>query len=271
MFARLLIALLTCVGVAAQYAGPFRDRGPETHPLSIGNGDVPTWDLDPELPFDCFSFARLEFRAWTNRRSWTWWTDFRDADLNMSFRLHSLTAIRAHPEGATFPIDDPRLFDYPFTFMSGVGGWELNNEEAAILRKYLLNGGFLFVDDFHGHQQWDNFYDNIKKVFPDRDPIDLTIEHPIFHFIFDLKEMYQVPNVQIGRSPTQTWEAADWKEPHYCAIYDDKQRMCVFIAHNNDLGDGWEEERNNPDYFRRHSEPKAYPIGINVIMWALTH
>lgn len=272
---RLLFLVLVCLQSSAQQLGAYRERGPETHPRSIGHGDVPLWDMDADLPLDCFTFARLEFRSWINRRSWTWWTDFRDADLNMSFRLQSLTALKVHPEGVTFPIDDPRLFDQPFTFMSGVGGWDLDDEEAAILRKYLLNGGFLFVDDFHGHAQWNNFYKQIKKVFHDREPIDLTIEHPIFHVVFDLKEMFQVPNIRIGQNHIDNggriWEEADWPEVHYCAIYDDKQRMCMFIAHNSDLGDGWEEERANPDYFRVFSEPRAYPIGINVIMYALTH
>src|SRR5687767_6419317 len=154
--ATLMLCLLgmLCQDVSAQRRWGFRDRGGGSHPYSMERGDVPTWDLDSDLPRDCFMWARLEFRSWTQQRSWTWYTDFRDSDLNMSYRLQTLTALRVDPEGITFPIDDPRLFDYPFTFMSGVGGWDLNDEEAAILRRYLLNGGFLFVDDFHGHQQW---------------------------------------------------------------------------------------------------------------------
>jgi len=272
----ILLALLGvfCADAWAQRRWGFRDRDErERNPYSMERGDVPTWDLDADLPGDCFTFARLEFRSWTQRRSWTWYTDFRDSDLNMSYRLHTLTALRVHPEGVTFPIDDPRLFDYPFTFMSGVGGWELNDDEAAILRRYLLNGGFLMIDDFHGREQWDYFHKQLRKVFPDREPREVALEHPIFHIVFDLKERHQVPNLSIGTQfrGERTWEVSDWKEVNYCAIYDDRDRMCVFIAHNSDLGDGWEEERTDPFYFQMFSEPRAFPIGINVIMYALTH
>jgi hypothetical protein len=276
MMARLLIAILALqLGVTtfAQNRGfGFGGRRSGT-PYDQGRGNVPTWDLDPEVPRDCFMWARVKYHSWTERRSWTWYTDYRDSDLNMSFRLHQLTAMKVDPEGTVVDITDPRLFDFPFLFISGVGGLTLSNEEAAILHKYLFGGGFLFVDDFHGHYQWDIFYKQIKKVFPDRDATDLALSHPIFHVVYDLKEMYQVPNISIGTSSRgeRTWEEPDWREVHYCAFYDDKNRMVAFISHNSDLGDGWEEEATDPFYFETFSEPKAYPIGFNVIVYALTH
>jgi hypothetical protein len=248
-------------------------RGRNGEPYSTERGNVPTWDLDPDLPHDCFMWARIKYRSWTQRRSFTWYTDYRDSDLNMSFRLHQLTALKVDPEGTVVDITDPQLFNYPFLFMSGVGGLELNDEEAAILRKYVFNGGFIMVDDFHGHAEWNNFYRYIKKVFPDREPLDIPLEHPIFHTVYDLKEKYQVPNIGIGMRyrGARTWEQADWKEVHYCAFYDDKGRMIMFIGHNTDLGDGWEEEATDPFYFETFSEPQAYPIGFNVIFYAMTH
>ena len=94
--------------------------------------------MDKEVRKDCFTFARLRYRSWTQRRSFNWYTDYRDSDLNFSFRLHELTAMRVDPEGTYVEITDKRLFDYPFIFMSGVGGLELNDEEAAILRRSLI-------------------------------------------------------------------------------------------------------------------------------------
>jgi hypothetical protein len=242
-------------------------------PFTVDRGNVPMWDRDPFLPHDSFMWARLKYRSWTERRSWTWYTDFPDSDLNMSYRLHQLTAMKVDPEGVIIEITDPRLFDYPFYYVSGVGGLTLDKDEAAILRKYMFGGGFLFFDDFHGQTQWDGFYKQMKKVFPDREPIDLPLDHQIFHIVYDLKEKYQVPNISIGTNSrgSRTWEEQDWKDVHYCAFYDDKGRMVAFISHNSDLGDGWEEEATDPFYFQTFSEPMAYPIGFNVIVYALTH
>jgi hypothetical protein len=268
----LCLSLADVFGQSRRMFGGGRNWTSSKEPIS-DRGGVPSWDLDPEVPRDSFMWARVKYRSWRQVRSWKWDTDFPDSDLNMSYRLHQLTAMRVDPNGTVVEITDPELFDYPFLFMSGVGGLEFNDEEAAIMRRYMLGGGFVFFDDFHGHYQWNSFYKHIKKVFPDREPIEIPLEHPIFHMIYDLKEKPQVPNISIGTRSrgAQTWEEADWKEVHYCAIYDDKQRMVAFISHNSDLGDGWEEEATDPFYFITFSEPKAYPIGFNVIIYAMTH
>lgn len=269
-----LIALLAASDAAGQWRrvrSALGGRGYADDPVEYGRGVIPVWELDKEVPGDCFTFARLKYRSWTQQRSWTWYTDYQDSDLNLSYRLHQLTAMRVDPRGTYVEITDPKLFDYPFLFMTGVGGLELDENEAGILRRYMLGGGFIMVDDFHGREQWEYFHKAMKMVFPDREPEDLKIDHPIFHIVYDLKEMYQVPNLSIGRSGVRTWESADWKEPHYCAIYDDRGRMVCFIGHNTDLGDGWEEEANDPIYFKLFSEPRAFPIGINVLVYAMTH
>src|SRR5215211_3650799 len=98
------------------------------------------------------------------------------------------------------------------------GNLEFSDEEVVALRRYLLNGGFLMVDDFWGEDEWDNFYAEIKRVFPDREPIELPLEHPIFHCVYDLKEKPQVPSIQVAvgnKGSGITYERYDAKEVHY--------------------------------------------------------
>jgi hypothetical protein len=146
----------------------------------------------------------------------------------------------------------------------------LTEPEVAGLRRYLLNGGFLMVDDFWGEQEWYGFYQNIKRVFPDREPLELPLEHEIFHCVYDLKQKPQVPSIHAWYGG-RTFERWDAQEPHYRALFDDKDRMMAIICHNTDLGDGWEREGEDPGYFREMSEKWAYPLGINIVTYAMTH
>ena len=203
-----------------------------------------------------------------------WATDFPDSDLNFSFRLQQLTAIKVEPTPVSLRLTDPKLFDYPFLYMIEPGRMFLSDEEGACLRRYLLNGGFMMVDDFWGQAEWDNFEDQIKKAFPDREIIDLDLSHEIFHFVYNLKELPQMPSIHSwgwrqGINYEQHGPGSE--QVHYRAILDDKGRMCAIICHNTDLGDGWEREGEDPDYFKMFSEKKAYPMGINIVTYAMTH
>jgi len=171
-------------------------------------------------------------------------------------------------------LTDPELFNYPFIYIVEPGRLVFSEEEVECLRRYLLNGGFLMVDDFWGQAEWDNFYYEIKRVFPDREPVEVGLSHQIFHAVFDLKERPQIPNIDLalrGRSYGITWEREDAQQVHYKAIYDKNGRMMAFICHNTDLGDGWEREGENEWYFHEFSEKKAYPLGINIVFYAMTH
>jgi hypothetical protein len=152
----------------------------------------------------------------------------------------------------------------------------LSDEEIVALRKYLLNGGFMMVDDFWGDWEWENFYRVIKQVFPNREPEELPIEHPIFHAVFDLHEKPQVPSIGDainGRDAGITWERRKpgSKIAQYKQLKDDKGRMMCIICFNTDLGDGWEREGEDRWYFKEFSEKKAYPMGVNIVFYALTH
>ena len=147
-----------------------------------------------------------------------------------------------------------------------------------MLRAFLLNGGFLMIDDFWGVGEWENIEYEMKRVFPDREFVDLPIEHPIFHCVFDLKEKPQVPGIahlqhylQHYLATGETWERDDARDVHYYGIFDGHQRMVCIICRNTDLGDGWEREGESEIYFREFAEKNAYPMAINILFYAMTH
>jgi hypothetical protein len=240
---------------------------------------VPDWKVDEKFKNDVFTFVRVEYDSYGRygggRRGWdSWATDWPDSDLNFSFRLKQLTSLKVNPVPITLRLTDPRLFDYPFLYMIEPGGLSFSDEEVAALRKYLFNGGFLMVDDFWGDWQWQNFYEQIKRVFPDRKPVDLDITHDIFKCVYRLKELPQVPSIHTWAwNQGVTWEnhGPGSETVHFRAFYDDKDRMVAIICHNTDLGDGWEREGESPEYFKEFSEKKSYPMGINIVTYAMTH
>jgi hypothetical protein len=109
--ALLLCGCLVAVFALAQFRG--RRRRPE-----YNRGNVPQWRLEPEFARDSFTFARIKYRSTVDRSSYAWWTDYPDADLNFSWRLHQLTAMRVQPDPKVIELTDKDLFDYPFIFMS---------------------------------------------------------------------------------------------------------------------------------------------------------
>ena len=266
-----LITLLSIVAITAAVLWAQRQPG---LPPSVNRRGVPNWELDNEMPRDVFTFVRIRYSSSYGRRGGGWRTDYPDADLNFSYRLQELTSLKVHPEGIILELTDPKLFDYPFIYIIEPGALQFSNEEVVALRKYLLNGGFLMVDDFWGGDEYENFAREMKRVFPDRAPKELPLEHPIFHCVFDLKEKPQLPSIgQAMNGQDFEWRpgADDGSEVHYQGFFDDKDRMMAIICHNTDLGDGWEREGENQYYFKTYSEPKAYPMGINIVFYALTH
>ena len=132
------------------------------------------------------------------------------------------------------------------------------------------------VDDFWGDDQWQHFHEQIKRVFPEREPVELTLDHRIFHTVFDFKQQPQIPSVgaylRTGQSYDPGWPYEEKnQDPHYYALYDDEQRMMALICHNNHYGDGWEHEGDDETYFDRFSEPMAYPMLINILVYTMSH
>lgn len=243
---------------------------------------TPTWTNEPGFEKDVFTFVRIR-RDNAPTRSWRagrWWTDFPDSDLNLSFRLQQVTSMRVDPDGRVMRPSDPDLFNHPWIYMVEPGGLRLREEEISPLRKYLLNGGVLMADDFWGTVQWDNFEQEMRRVLPERSFVELPMDHPVFHCVFDLKvpkNKLQVPNVGQGarsRYDHITYENHDGEEcvdMHVRAILDDKGRIMVIATHNTDNGDGWEREGEDDYFFHEFSEKRSYPLGINIIFYLMTH
>jgi hypothetical protein len=272
---------LTITGFLAAFILPASAQRSAREADQDRGGDVPGWKIDEPFKKDVFTFVRIKYSVsgkygYGHSPGFRWSIDFPDSDLNFSFRLQQVTSIRVNPDGKVLELTDKELFDYPFIYIVEPGRLTFTEEEVPILRRYLLNGGFLMCDDFWGDREWTNFAAELKRVFPEREPVELPLSHAIFHSVFDLKDKPQVPGIDWGISSEFTGITYEQHGPgceqvHYRAILDDKERIMVMLCHNTDLGDGWEREGDNEYYFKQFSEPKAYPMGINIIFYAMTH
>lgn len=238
--------------------------------------EFPTWDIDRELQHDVFTFVRIEYDSFGPFGWWDRWdNDYPDGDWNFSHRLQELTALKVAPDSKVLRLTDPELYDYPFIYMAGVQTMTLSPPEQSALRRYLLNGGFLMMDDFWASDAWAQVRREMRGVFPDREPTELSLSHPIFHFVYDLKELPQVVDIKTWSEGLayEHWHGPSSGDvaPHFWAYFDDEGRMVALLCHNNDLGDGWEREGENEEYFRQFSEKYSYPLGINIVSYAMTH
>ncbi len=277
--AALALSLVGGLLVAQDFGRRRRGQRIDTSQPPPRNG-VPEWAVDKDFKSDVFTFVRIQYdsyggRGW-GRGGGGWATDYPDSDLNFPFRLQQLTSMKVDPNPKIVRLTDDALFDYPFVYLIEPGALSFSEEEVVALRRYLLNGGFLMVDDFWGDDEWENFHEEIKRVFPDRPLVDLDASHPIFHCVYDLKEMPQVPSISWAYhgDPDVTSDRPghpDCDDVHYRSYFDDKGRMMTIFCHNTDLGDGWEREGECEEYFREFSEKRAYPMGINIVFYAMTH
>jgi hypothetical protein len=161
---------------------------------------------------------------------------------------------------------------------------QLTLDEAKALHNYLLNGGMLLVNDTWGTAAWEHFADVMAHVLPGRRWTELTTDHPLFHCVFDLSgpmNLLQVPTKQflnpnydpedpLGSKPTRPREYG-WEDMHVRAWLDGKDHISVLFLHNSDVSDGWEREGEDEAYFKVFSVRRAYPLGINIIYYLMTH
>lgn len=221
-----------------------------------------------------FNFVRVQFDTYYGGGGFggfgygPWSIDFPDADRNFLRGVSRLTNIRVMSDPIVLRFDDEEIFNYPFLYMLEVGqggGIRMNEAEVSNLREYLLRGGFLLIDDFWGQQQWDNFYLGFSQVFPDREIVELSPDHEIFHVYYDIEGPQMIP--ALYRNDDFGEQGIDRASNH--AILDDEGRVMVLINWNSDMGDGW-EHTYHPAYPTRYAN-SAYRLGINYLVYSMTH
>jgi len=208
------------------------------------------------------------FGSWKEGGS-NWTMDYPRSDRHLATAVARLTRIHVRQAEEPVDLDDNDVYDWPWLYAVEVGHWALTDSQAKTLREYLLRGGFLMVDDFHGNVEWQTFFESMHKVFPDRPINDLEDSNSIFHTIYDLDHRYQVPGAIYLETHLTYEKGESGRPPHWRAIYDDRGRVIVAICHNMDLGDSW-EHADNPQYPSNFSD-LGLRIGINYIVYAFTH
>jgi hypothetical protein len=215
-----------------------------------------------------FHFGRLAYSGggW-GWRGGSWATDYPEAEYHLTQGVRRLTNIDCAAGSRVVQALDDEIFDYPWLYAVEVGHWDLSPEEAARLREYLLRGGFMIVDDFHGTYEWAGFTRSMQQVFPDRPILELEPQDAVMHVLYDLDERVQIPGIWPLMNGV-TYEK-DGYVPHWRGIYDDDERLMVAINFNMDLGDAW-EHADTPEY-PENMTALAYRFGINYIIYAMTH
>jgi hypothetical protein len=274
---RLVIALLAGLAVLALAVGveaQFRQRG------FRGFGNLGLGNIATDKDFDGnFHFCRVYFRSDFRGDGGNWSVDYPRADINLSLRLSELTRTsvsmtNGEPNPLLIRLTDDSLFRCPFVMMTEVGSAFFDENEAARLREYLLKGGFLWADDFWGSYAWEWWVSPFAKVLPPAEyPIvDLPSSHPLFSSQFVIQKVPQIASINYwaGSGGDTSERGADSREAHARAIVDKHGNIMVLMTHNTDLGDSFEREADDPQYFYQMSVP-GYAFGVNTLLYALTH
>ena len=260
----LLLLLLLPASGQQQFEG-FGDNRASTRPSRL-----PT--TESERPGE-FTFVRIVYDSPHSPYNYSfggaWRVDYPEADENftMGIREWAGSSLYLSNPPVHLRATDDRLFDYPFAYIVEPGHMELTDEDAAALREYLMRGGFLFLDDFHGEVEWERAREQVRKILPEYEITDLPLTHPIFHSYFDLDGVVQVPGVAaLVRGVTYEKGGVT---PHYMGVENKNGRLLIFLTRNCDLGDAW-EWINDSRYPAQYGFV-AYKVGMNVVTYAMSH
>jgi hypothetical protein len=272
---RTLIAVILVLGVASAAAaqfGRFQGFGPRGYPAKFARA---------ENFGHGFNFCRGVYTSGRREAGGQGWsTDYPDAELNFSIRLSELTKTRVAKDNegeadhVVVRLTDDLVYQCPYVHMEDVGTASFTEGEVLALRAYLLKGGFVWVDDFWGTYAWSNWVSQLARVLPPAEfPIvDIPAGHAVMKTMFEVKEIPQIPSIQFWRTSGGgiSERGRDSAVPTMRAVLDKHGNIMVLMTHNTDISDAWEREGEDPRFFYSFS-PDGYAVGINVVLYAMTH
>ena len=257
-----LVPVCVLAGATALAVGPAPAAAQEP-------GDDLGFDASPwqerNVPYDGrFTFVRLMFRplstGFGRRPDLKWDHDYPVAERNFARMLDELTTIEPYLDGSNvLAMDDPELFRYPVAYLSEPGFWTMSEDEAENLRAYLLKGGFLILDDMAGPRQWAVTVEALERLLPGHRLVELDATHPIFDSFFHI-ERIEMPH------PNSPYTAS------YYGVFEENDptgRMMVIVNRDNDIGDYW--EWSDRGWVPIELSNEAYKLGVNYVVYALTH
>ena len=194
-----------------------------------------------------FNIARIQYSGGGD-----WYADPSSLPNLINF-ISDKTNIKIESSEYKIKLTSESLYGHTFLYLTGHGNIRFSDEEIGALRNHLLKGAFLHADDNYGMH--DSFKREMKKVFPEKEWVELPIDHPIYSCYFNLPN--GLPKIH----------EHDGKPPQGLGLFDNK-RLIVFFTYESDLGDGWEdsEVHNNPEVVRQ----SALQMGTNIVWFSLT-
>jgi hypothetical protein len=256
----LATGVVVAVATALLSALPAAPQEPEGGLLGFRRGQRAL----PNTPYDgTFTFVRLRYGADAGyiSRAFPWTHDYPFGERNFMRIVNEVTNLRGHIEETNIlALDDPEIFKFPVVYMAEPGFWTISEQEASSFREYLLKGGFVIFDDFAAYRGgWENFEAAFRQVIPGARFIDLDAAHPI-HSFFEIDSLEIVP------------QAYDEGPPVFRGVFEDNdpsKRLLAMINYNTDISEFWEFAGTG---IRPLSETnEAYKIGVNYVMYGLTH
>lgn len=197
--------------------------------------------------FDRIAIARLKYSGGGD------WYVSPTSIPNLLKQADKRFKLPTQPEHIGIAINDPEIFRYPMLYASGHGQIRFKDNEIMSILTYLDNGGFLWINDSYGMEKY--VRREVRRLYPDREFVQLPKDHPIFHTVYDFKD--GLPKIH----------EHDGKPPAAYAIFD-KGRMKILYLLESDVGDGLEDEGihkvDTPEI-----REMAMKMGLNILVYAM--